>query len=485
MNYKFLRELLLYRYRYVAGLAVFAVVLIGLVLVRPDLAPSGLSQLDLDSAVRSTHYNITRPVAQSTLELPFILLQKLSIHFLGVTEFAVRLPAAILGIVTGAAFMMMVRRWFRLNIALITSVIFVTSSAFLTLARTGHATIMTTFWLSLFLLAVTNIIHPDGKTRLWLAVLFVIVPFSLYTPLMIYPFVAVAFAGLLHPHVRFTLKHIRHWQYALGVAFFILSLTPLILTLSAHPDQMRELVGIPTHVVTSQEILANAKTVIKSFFNLGNAIVGEVPQPLFGAASFIIIVLGFLQTVRDRFSARSYMLLIWSAMFIPLALFNPDKLLICLVPAYLYMAIGIETLIGEWYRLFPRNPYARLIGFFPLLVLISGIMLSNSAQYFYGHFYGSPTTRYSRQLMTTRNIMDSHHYKDKPTRLVVVPAEREFYELLRRDYPNMSVVTSAPSPIDRPTIVHDGVTTAIGTPKLIVTSYATKSDQAIARLYTP
>ena len=40
--------------------------------------------------------------------------------------------------------------------------------------------------------------------------------------------------------------------------------------------------------------------------------------------------------------------------------------------------------------------------------------------------------------------MDSHHYKDKPTRLVVVPAEREFYELLRRDYPNMSVVTSAP-----------------------------------------
>ena len=54
-------------------------------------------------------------------------------------------------------------------------------------------------------------------------------------------------------------------------------------------------------------------------------------------------------------------------MFILLALFNPDKLLICLVPAYLYMAIGIETLIGEWYRLFPRNPYARLIGFFRCL----------------------------------------------------------------------------------------------------------------------
>lgn len=488
MNYKFLRELLLYRYRYAAGIMVFLLVLVGLIVVRPDLAPSGLSEADMTSAYQSATYMVTRPLSQSTIDLPFMLAQKLSMHFLGITEFAIKLPAALFGIATGIAFIMMVRRWFRLNIALITSVIFVTSAAFLALSRSGHGAIMTTFWLSLFLLAITNIVHPEGKTKAWFIIAFIMLPFSLYTPLMVYPLIAIAIAGFLHPHVRFTLKHITHWQYAVGSAFFLIAVTPLILTITTHPSHGLELLGIPSHIPSVGELVTNAKVVAKSFLNLGNAVIGDVPQPLFGAASFIIIVLGFLQTTRDWYSARSYMLLIWSILFIPLALLNPDKLLICLIPAYLYMAIGIETLIREWYTLFPRNPYARLAGFMPLLILIGGIMMSNAAQYFYGHFYGVPTTHYSQQLSATRAVLDRKENKDAIMTTIVTPQQSSFYDLLRRDYPRMNVATTQTGKITRPTIVHDGVnvdSSLLGLPSRIVTSYKTTSDQVILRQYVP
>lgn len=486
MRISVLREVLLYRYRYIAGLLVFGVILAILPTIRFDLAPTGLSNVDMDSALRSATYKLTQPFAQSVVDLPYLLVQKLSMHVFGVTEFAIKLPSMIFGIASGAAFIMMVRRWFRLNIALVTSLIFVTSSAFLVLARSGNGAIMTTFWLSLFLLAATNIVHPEGKTRLWFIAAFCMVPFSLYTPLMIYPLIAIFIAGLLHPHVRFTLRHISSLQYTLGAIFLVLVLAPLGYMVITSPSHALELLGIPSHLLSWPELFTNLKTVVKSFLNIGNAVVGATPQPIFGAASFLIILLGLLQTIRDWYSARSYMLLIWATMFIPLAIFNPDKLLICLVPSYLFLAIGVETLIREWYSLFPFNPYARLAGVLPLTILIGGIMLSNSAQYFYGFFYGTPTTLYNEQLTATRRVLDTHNYRNESATVVARTSEVKFYDLLRRDYPKLEIAQSQAGKVTRPTIIHDGATAgSVGTPAKIVTSYKVAQDSVIVRLYTP
>ncbi len=487
MRLSVIREVMLYRYRYVAGLATFAIVLVGLLVVRPDLAPSGLSSADMDSAVRSATFNILQPLAQSTIELPFILMQKISMHFFGITEFAIKLPTLVLGILTGTAFMMMVRRWFRLNIALVTSLILVTSAAFLSLGRSGTGAIMATFWLSLFLLAATNIVHPDGKTRRWIIAATIMLPLSLYTPLMIYPIIAIGIAGIVHPHVRFTLKNVPHWQIASAGAFFVIAIMPLILGVIMHPQYALQLLGLPNHLPSWAELLRNTKQVISSLFNVGTTVVGAVPQPVFGAASLIVILLGLMQTIRDWYSARSHMLLIWSLLIIPIVIMSPDKLLICLIPAYLFMAIGIETLIREWYTYFPRNPYARIAGLVPLVVLIGGMMLSNGAQYFYGYFHGTPTARYTETLTHTRALLDKRDYKSIPTMLVVRPEELAFYNLLGRDYKRMTVQTAPVTTLARPTIVLDGaaIDPAMGTPKRIVTSYKTRGDFVTLRLFTP
>lgn len=488
MRRSILREIVLYRYRYIAGIIIFCVTLVGLLLLRTDLAPTGLSAVEMQSAVSSATYQLTQPLAQPVIDMPYRLLQKASLSIYGVTEFAVILPSIIMAMLTGVAFLMMVWRWFRLNIALITSLIFITSAAFLTAGRTGFPEIMTTFWLSIILLAVTNIIHPAGKTKLWFVVALITVPLSLYTPLMIYPIIAIVVAGVLHPHVRFTLGHIAKWQYAVAAALVVILLSPLVVSLTSHPGTVLELLGIPTAAPSGAQLWNNAKAVGSSFLNIGSAVVGLVPQPIFGAASLILIILGVMKTIVDRYSARAYMLLIWTALFIPIALLNPSKVMMFLIPGYLYLAIGLETLIREWYTLFPKNPYARMVGLIPLVVLLGGIMLSNVAQYFYGFFYGTPTTQYYQQVGSIRHELSSPLLKNHPATLVTRGDHHAFYDLLRRDYPKLSVVSMMNQPITQPTLVQDGATFASGVnpaPHTIITSYKTHDDQVILRLYLP
>lgn len=487
MKQSLLRQLLLYRYRYITGFIAFICMAVLLIVVRLDLAPTGLSEAEMSSAVASATIKLSQPMAQSFIDAPYHILQKASLSVLHVTELGIRLPSVILGVATAMAFIFMVRRWFRMDVALITSFILITSSAFLTMARTGTPMIMTTFWLSIILLAVTNIVHPEGKSRVWLIILLVVAPLSLYTPLMVYPLLAIAIAGLLHPHIRYLVKRTDIWKYIATTAGVLVILTPLIMTVIQQPSRLQDLIGIPIHAPAPEQLISSAKFVLTSFLTIGSAVVGAIPQPIFGAASLVIIGLGFLRVLADHYSARSYMLLIWSVFFIPIALLNPDKLLICLVPAYLFAAIGIESLIREWYKLFPLNPYARLVGLIPLIILLAGIMVSNSAQYFYGYFYGRPMVRYSQQLASSRTILD-RTVKNAPATLVVRHDEYQFYDLLRRDYPQLTIASSLTTKSTNFTIIHDGAlydSTALGVPSRIITSYKKASDQVILRTFTP
>jgi hypothetical protein len=480
-----LKQLLLYRYRYQTGILIFIVLLVGLLLLRIDLAPAGLSQDEMNSAVASATLKFEFPFTQSLIDLPYKLLQKASLSYIGLNEWGIVTPSLLLGLATGVAFLMMVRRWFRMNVALITSFILVTSAGFLVLARGGTPMIMTTFWLSIILLAVTNILHPEGKSKLWGFVLLLALPLSLYTPLMIYPLIAIAIAGILHPHIRFVARRMSTWEYVVGALAMVLLLAPLIVWLVGNPSGIRELVGIPPVLPGIADIWFNIKVILKSLLNVGSAVVGTIPQPIFGAASLIIITLGFFKTIADRHSARSYMLLIWAGLFIPVVIFNPQHILIALVPAYLFMAIGVETLIREWYKLFPLNPYARLAGLVPLVILLGGIMISNSAQYFYGYFYGTPNVVYKQQLESTNKIIDDAP-PDKDVHVVVVTNEQPFYDLLRRDHDNVTIHTSLHAKPGGRAVIHDGASFApveLGAPKRIVTSYTATQNQVILRYF--
>ncbi|MNR08323.1 hypothetical protein D3C85_1244720 [compost metagenome] len=121
--------------------------------------------------------------------------------------------------------------------------------------------------------------------------------------------------------------------------------------------------------------------------------------PIFSFGSIALIILGLLHIIRARHTARSYIISVWGLLLIPILLINPGFVSITFVPLVLLLATGVQTLLHQWYRLFPKNPYARIIGLLPLTILVGGLLLSGIERYMYGYHYDPRTaTSFSRDL---------------------------------------------------------------------------------------
>ncbi|HET6622852.1 MAG TPA: hypothetical protein VFG56_02875, partial [Candidatus Saccharimonadales bacterium] len=176
-----------------------------------------------------------------------------------------------------------------------------------------------------------------------------------------------------------------------------------------------------------------------NLFSVAAPSFGLRPEPLFGLPLLILIVLGILQIFRDNFSARAYVLIGWLAVFFVILSINADHVLDLFVPAVLLLAVGVETLLHEWYKLFPRNPYARIGAVIPLTILILGISISEVARYFDGYRYGVDysNTNYSLALKPLRNQLNQS--SNQSTYLIAPTDQLDFYKLLANRFDNLTV----------------------------------------------
>jgi hypothetical protein len=102
------------------------------------------------------------------------------------------------------------------------------------------------------------------------------------------------------------------------------------------------------------------------------------------------------------------------------------------IPVVLLIALAIDYLIRSWYRLFPRNPYARIFGLLPLGVLVVGLVVSSVDRYVYGlHYDRTVYSTYSYDLPILRQKLKT--LDDKETvQLIVAPGNVEFYQSFAR-----------------------------------------------------
>lgn len=436
----FIREITLYRYRYVIGYGFFALLLFSLLLFGLNDFPRGLTTGEMQSSVTSVHINVLQPKADNVIDAPYHLLQKASIQLLGLTPLAIKLPSVILGVITGLALIIMLQRWFRRNVAVITATLISTSVGFISMARLGEPLIMLTFWTVILLLASTFVLHGSRAAFFWKVVCFISVGLLLYSPLGIYPLIAMFIAGIFHPHVRHRLKKGKWWQFVvIGIAFAIVT-APLVIAIANDTQVGLKLLGISDLSLSLSRFYESAKSVIGNLFNFTHSSVGAITTPLFGLTSTVLLLLGFLKLFTVTHSARSYMLFIWLILLIPVLLFNPNALLMVLVPATLIMAIGIETLIREWYGLFPRNPYARIAALLPLTILLASVVITNVERYYYGNHYAvGKTSVFHAELPVIRTSLDQKDIIDPTSRLVVPTEQVPFYDVLRREYKQLTV----------------------------------------------
>jgi hypothetical protein len=158
--------------------------------------------------------------------------------------------------------------------------------------------------------------------------------------------------------------------------------------------------------------------------------------PVFGLGSMLIIGFGVYKLIRTRESTQSYLIIVWLLCLIPILITNPRFTSVTFLPLVLLLATGLGSLLGNWYRLFPRNPYARIAGLIPLFILISVLVLTGLERYAYGYHYDP---------QTVPNFSNDLSLIPQDTKeLVVSSKELPFYRVVQQ-YNHTFVVTANPT----------------------------------------
>ena len=376
----------LYRWRYVIGYTLIALLLAALLFFAGLYLPGGLSEAEKLSVTRSAALSFSDPTSLAIQNLPYYAFQSGIFAVFGVSLFTIKLPSLILALLSAIGFILLLRRWFKPNIAVLTSFIAITTGQFLFIAQSGTPSILYVFWPVLLLLLGTQVTRVKKFRFLWKILFALTAGLSLYTPLTIYPLFAVILAIIFHPHLRNVVRRLSKFRLTVVTLIFLALITPLVWLIIQTPQLGLTLIGI-TKAALPIDLGENIITILRQYFLFWHPSVTEVMTPVFGLGSAILITLGLYRLFRTRETTRSYLIIFWIICLLPVLLINPNFTTVTFVPSMLMLAAGLTSLIGYWYRLFPLNPYARITGLIPIVILVGALITTGIARYVYGYHY--------------------------------------------------------------------------------------------------
>lgn len=419
-----------YRWRYWIGYSFIGILLVSLLLFAGLYIPGGISAQEMASVVKSSTVSPLHLSSLAISNLPYYLLQHVSIYIFGVTDFSIKLPSLILAFLTAIGLIVLLRNWFRPNVALLASAIAITTGQFLFIAQNGTPDIMYLLWAVWLLLTGTLIAKRAPPRTLWKILFFIVAALSIYNPLSIYALVALGTAAILHPHLRYIIRQLSKRKLAIGFVISIIFIIPLIKGFITTPELGLTILGIPTKW---PNIGANLVLLSQQYLGFATPSTTELMTPVFGLGSMLIIGLGIYKIVRTRQSTQSYLIIIWLLFLVPILITDPGFTSVTLLPLVLLLATGLSSLLGYWYSLFPRNPYARVAGLIPLVILVLALVFTGLQRYVYGYHYDPQTVSNFSQDLVLLPKNTSH--------LVVASSQLPFYKVVAAHNKQLKVST--------------------------------------------
>lgn len=422
-----------YRLRYWLGYGLLCVLLIGLLVFAGLYTPGGVSQAEMNSVVTSSNISLTNIGSLAVTNLPFHLLQQVSLNLFGISDFSIKLPSLVLALLSAIGLALLLRRWFKPNVALLASIIAITTGQFLFIAQSGTPSILYVFWAVWLLLLGTLIAKHERPQTLYKVLFFIITALSLYTPLSVYALIAMATAAVLHPHLRYIIGRLSKVRLAIAFGIGVILIIPLAIGVFKTPELGLTILGVPT---VWPDLSANFILLSQQYLGFFQASSTGLMTPVFGLGSMLLIVFGMYKLIRGHSSTQSYIIVTWLLFLIPVLITNPLFTSVTFLPLVLLLATGLSSLLGYWYRLFPRNPYARIAGLIPLVALVSVLILTGMERYIYG-YHNDPNTapNFSRDLALLPR--ETRH-------LVVSEREKPFYAVVARQKNDLTVSTTSP-----------------------------------------
>lgn len=471
-----LSDFFTYRYRYQIGYSLIIVAFVALLVVAGLYVPGGFSQSETSQFVQTASLDLENTQTLATPNLPFYAAQRLSMDLFGPSSFAFKLPSLICAVIAGIGAVLLLRRWFRPNIAVLATVIMITTGQFIYVAQSGTGSITYILWSVWLLLIATMITTSERHKRFWKILFFVAMPLSLYTPMSIYLVLAILSAGLLHPHVRYVLKKMSRPHLIILIAMSLVIAAPLGYLIYKDPSLSLKLLGAPDS--WPPDLWHNAKVLFQQYFNFIHPQSGNLMTPVLGLGSMALILLGLWQLFTIRYTARSYTLTAWIILLIPVLIINPSFTSVTFVPLLLVLASGLGYLLRSWYGMFPLNPYARFVGMIPLTILVAGLVLSGLGRYFNGYLYDPETaSSFSHDLS-----LFNDYVKGRNSNVVIAVSKSElpFYNAVARYYhnPQIIVTTAKVEHASDYIATKSAHTTIAAAPtKIVTTAYSQDSDR--------
>ena len=434
----------LYRWRYCLGYGFVVVAIIAAVVLAGLFIPGELRQGELDSALQSSQLSFQNLTPAMVINAPYHGLQKLSFAVLGVTPLSIKLPSMAIALMTALGLLLLFRSWFSRNIALITTILVTMTAQFLFLAQDGTPAILfscLTVWL---LYAATRAIRTKKfLSTLWKVTACVLAALLLYAPLGIYVVIALGILGVSHPHARYTILRVQRSRLALAAVIGLVAMLPLIYASITNHDVLKQLFGLP---LESINVGANLRHLGTTLFGLFASNKSYLVQPLYSVGMILIMLIGLASLLSHYYTARSYAALLVGLPLLGVVISNP-QLVTSLFPVMaIVIAFGVAWLINHWYKMFPRNPYARVAGLLPMALLIGGLTLTGIGRYAETYRYNPEVlAHYSSDVKLLNDQLQGDNVRvDRPMTLAVTETERPMYEMIARYNDRLRVVTTVP-----------------------------------------
>ena len=425
-------KLFLYRYRFVIGYIVLGILFSVLLFGLPLLAQNGLSELEIESATSSYYLGKNGILNGDLVDLPYRVLQKYSIMFLGLSAYTVKLPSIIVGFLLAFLLILLLNRWFKSNVSLLASCLIILSTPFLFLAGSGTPLIMIVFWPTLLLWLGSKIQGEKKPKPLYSFMFAIAMLLSIFTPYMIYFAVFCVLFVLIQPHLRFILKHLPKIPLILITLLIISGFTALGISIYNYPETISEL--LTARYFQFGNFFSNITSGLTPVFSWYSSVEGVFLSPLISLPTFALALIGLFSTTKGFFASRNSIASILLLFCLVITGFNPDAVVFCILPFAILIAHGIKYLLEKWYGLFPENPYARIFALLPLTVLFGIMIIPGLLQYVYGYRYNP-------------SVADSFDYKlsvilDNLTdENLLVNEHHNFYQILENST-NIKVVDS-------------------------------------------
>lgn len=429
MKKRTISKLFLYRHRYIIGYSLLALAFLATLILLPLITPNGLSEAEMQSAITSNSTSINNISAGEVVDLPYHLLQKVSIHFLGLTPYALKLPSIIIGFFLGLILVLLLNRWFKNNVAIIASILTVLSSSFLYLAGSGTPLIMVVFWPTLLLWLGSKIQGVDRPSPLYCFIFAFALLLSIFTPYMLYLAVFILVYVLIHPHLRFTVKTLPKIPLILVAIIILGGCTLLGIILIKHTPALKELLFMGNFSLDN--FFANLSTAFTPFFSWSGVVESTFLAPLVGLASLALAITGLISTAKGFFASRNSIATYLIIFTVLISGFDPNCAVLLILPLAILIAHGIRYILEKWYGLFPSNPYARIFALFPISIFLGIMITSDIAHFVFGYRYNPAV---ADNFTNDLSLISEHLTEDTTLLIPAGTLEYDFYSILEKHH---------------------------------------------------